>query len=254
MMKSTIKIGIIGGCLNTGWKSVSLNSIYHRLLAKKIKNDFNLRCRILLSDPHPCKLSAIIENVKNFAIVDGVDAILFQTRPYLFWGLHTPLWTKIMPIRRPWYGRLNPYLYLPQERISAANNLLPSLFLADLSWKLGTLLGLHDKGKTLLNSLFSRLVDIGRQKNIPIFFLSPIFGECYPDKARRHLQALFHNLMAEYHLDYIDLSELENQKYFELDQFHVNAIAHAIISEHVFHALTPWLRGVVAQGENDLIG
>ena len=134
------QVGIVGGCLSTGSRNVGLDSVYHRIVRREIREMTGLEIRFRLARQDVANTQAIRSVVAD--LIDGkkVDCVVFPIRPYLNLGLRTLFWRKLGT--RGIRGlALNPYRFPGAIGSPGSGSLFPVVRWAKLNLALGNLFG-----------------------------------------------------------------------------------------------------------------
>jgi hypothetical protein len=237
-MDNKLRIGIAGGCLNAPNKTVGLNSLYYRLIQKKLKQERTITTRFHLNDYPACHLQRSRQAVTHLLTVDKVEVVIFQIRPYLIPGLNTLVWQRDTNHYRYYDVRLNPYLWRNYDAPHAFAERTPVLGRFDLNWKLGAITGIQKRASKYLPVYLQSLHDLANEHHAKIIFLGPMLGDIFPDKYKQLISAQLDAVFAGLNLPYCSLASINQREYYTDDLFHLNVAGHQRIAELLYPLLT----------------
>jgi hypothetical protein len=246
MESNRLNVGIIGGCM-TCQTGLGLSNLFHRVLARKLKDSYNTdidtqilfynefyKAPILLRESlNKTKLDVLVFQIRPEPYGRRCELIIdnnkgrFIINPILFRPRNAPVLEEIQAIKDP--VRLNPEkfkgknLYHLIRLLLYLNKPLGNLFFLEKNAK-NYLLGIIDELKILCDENSIRLIVVGI---IPgVWKHENIYRVRFNDATRERL--------ADHNLPFIDLVEQmgsDRNSYFMDDKYHLNIQAHRLIAD-----------------------
>jgi len=241
---NTLRLGITGGCLNTGNGLIPLSAVYHRVLAKRVESECGVKLRIHLGSLETPDRAAHLEAVRDLLDRRKPDRFIYQIRPEFLWLLSTQLWKRRDQAGLASIG-FNSLSHSESKCSVKEPGVRPIGRLRRLNWQLARLSGAHAKGWRCLRELLFEIEELCRQRSTRLALLGPIFGPWYLDafqeSAERSLQAIAADLDVRYVELRRPLTEDEHTEslWFE-DGCHLNAAGHRTTADVVFPLIKDW--------------
>lgn len=240
----TFQLGLAGGCLNSGYGLVPLNSLYHRRLAHEFRGRVRLRTRI--ANIERIDPAANLQAVRNLLDRQPLDGLLFNIRPPLLWALSTAVWSTYSD--KPGPGRLRlRTLRCRDGEWSTSGNLRPIGKLTRLNWNLARWTGLERHGWQCLDDLLTEVRDGCQRHGVRLALMGPAFGSWYdPDfaiTAEPRAAAMADSLGLPY-ISLADRLPATDRELWSNDGAHLLAPAHQRVSESLMPVISEWLEPV----------
>lgn len=246
----SLKIGIVGGCLSTGFNTVKFNSTYHRVLVRNIQEKQGVKVRVYLSDYNTEDIFApekILQELETLTEVKKVEAIIFQIRPYVYVNSMAAIWKP----RNSFRFLLNPFYFQKDKTVNDKENFQKQILPCFKLQKLNLLINNIFKLDQAFFSVIRLVNDYCVKNNIKLF----IMGACYINKYYdlefiRQTNNKIVEMVKKVEATYIDLSCLNhNEQVQEGDGFHINAYGHEQIAMTLLPPLSEWIAKLGEDGE-----
>ncbi len=227
------QVGIVGGCLSTGSRNVGLDSVYHRIVRREIREMTGIEIRFRLARQDVANTQVIRAVVTD--LIDGkkVNCVVFSIRPYLNLGLQTLVWRKLGT-----HGirglALNPYCFPGANGSPGSGSLFPVVRWAKLNLALGNLFGLGRLHDRVITELLRDLKCISIAARVQLIVLGPLMGRAYPEPFRRAICRRCRQIAAKLDLDYLDFTAMSSSaspEHFAGDGIHLTAVAHRLLAD-----------------------
>lgn len=249
----TLRVGIAGGCLNTGFGLVPLNSVYHRVLARTIKEQDGIRLRVHLGNLESPDPVDHLRETDRLLGMKNLDAFIYQVRPEFLWMLSTLFW-KLRDRSGAGSIRINSYkkgesgwsLAEPLARVIGKWR--------RVNWALARASG---AARTGWNCLQETLAEVKRRcdsRGTPLAILGPVGGPWYLDKFLDFMACDLRKILAELGLPCIDLRALDRRlepDCWLVDGRHVSARGHARIAELALPIVRAWMDAQLNAGAQE---
>ncbi len=245
----------MGGCLNTGFNLVPLNSLYHRILVKALQATLEAPVQVRLGRMESSQMAVMQEQALALLDESQADLLIVQLRPEMLWGLFSQVW-----LARSGSGlarlRRNPHAqYGPRWPVGLEEGLTPMMnrFHVPNLW-LGRICGLEHTGLALLTGLITAVRDAARARGAELVLFSPIFGEIYHPTFRRYVAKRILPVLGQLEVAIIDLlgsPALGEPSCWVGDGYHLNANGHQEVARLTQATVEPILRARLAQTETD---
>jgi len=229
----TFRLGIAGGCLNTGFGLIPLNSIYHRVLARSLKEQNGARLRVHLGNlesPDP------VDHLRELGHLLGsknLDALIYQIRPEFLWMLSTLIWklrdrTGLASIRTNTFQKSDSGWSLEEPLARPIGKLRA------INWAAARATGVTRRGWRCLRETLAEVKRRCVSHGTPLAILGPVGGPWYLDSFLDFVASELRSMLVELDLPCIELHtldcRLERDCWFD-DGRHVSALGHARIAE-----------------------
>jgi hypothetical protein len=237
-----MKISLFGGCLNGGAGQISINSIYHRIMAREIEARTGIHARVKLCRVDFLQLDGLREGMLQHVQDHQPDMIIFHLRPHLLWGIFSPLWL-VYPGRGLGRLRLNPQHF---KCSSWAENsefkLLPMRRFAMVNWLFSQMLGIESRANRLIYQLVHDLHEICESRGVSLVTMGPVFGDWYLPAFRTYVaQTLMPQIRQQFGscIDLLESESLAQPSHWIGDKFHLNALGHQEVARLVLEVVLP---------------
>ncbi len=250
-MENTIKIGILGGCLNSGWLNVPRSAIYHQIVRKRLKQDLQINNKIHLESYGEFKpLSAFFSTEELKAEIQSkilklsnknIDCLIFQLRPHIYSNLCSPFgFFEDKLLINPFFNNGNIF------SINVGIFAQPFKHLTKRGRRtLGTIFGFSKKSESVSAEIIKDIAVFCNSRKIKLFVLLPCFPLSGSRLNRLDVSSFLNNENLGKVIDnitFIDLQSIINQSiYVEVDNDHINKAGHSKIAEFLFIELKNWL-------------
>lgn len=235
-MRKTLRVGAVGGCLNTGWQTVGLDCIYHRILRRKLKQEHDIAAWFYLNVPAPCGVGNLLDDSRKLIADKQPDVLIFQVRPFTAWALHTLVWKRDIE-KTGWLNfGLNPYL-LKREADADHNRSLATFQFARTNWQLGKWLGMHRLAGPLLLRLFRELQSDCCERGVHLLVLDTAYRLQWPPHCQASITRTLASVITQLNIEYLPLENLQQPGYRSGDDFHLNEKGHVYVAEHLYPRL-----------------
>lgn len=238
----SLKIGIVGGCLSTGFNSVKFNSTYHRVLARNIQEKQGVKVRVYLSDYNTEDIFApekILQELETLTEVKKVEAIIFQIRPYVYLNSMAAIWKA----RNSFHFYLNPFYFQKAQLVTDKENfekqILPCFKLQKLNSVINHIFKLDRK----FFDVIQLVNNYCQQNKVKLFIMGPCYiNKSYDGEFIRQTEKKICEIVKQIQVSYVDLSFLNhNEEVQEGDGFHINTYGHEKIAMALLPAITEWI-------------
>ena len=239
---SRLRIGITGGCLNTGWGLIPLSAVYHRVLAKRIEAECGVQLRVHLGSLETPDPEAHLSEVRRIIETRNPECFIYQIRPEFIWQLNTLWWKR-------------------RDRSGLSSLQLNSLHQGDTGWTIrekqvraiGKLrrcnwlgartTGLASRAWRCLEGMLREIREICAETETRLAILGSIYGNWYLRSFRDHAESRLKSMTAGLQVPYIELArELDKPDcdYWFDDGRHLNCEGHAKTAQLVFPTVRDW--------------
>lgn len=229
----SLRIAILGGCLNSGYGLVGINQLYHRLMARALERQHGCPVRVILGRLDTHEHAGMIDRASKMVTKHKPDILLFQIRPDFLWGLCSALWLK-----RQGYGlsrlRQNPHSrYGIRWPEGLELSICPMHRFAALNLQLAGRLGLHAKARDHLRQRIDDIRELSQENRVSLGIISPLFGTYYPACFQQFAHKEILPLLLDCGLPLMDLMsspQLRDPNHWA-DHFHLNAAGHQVAAD-----------------------
>ena len=239
-----LRIAILGGCLNSGYHVVSLNQLYHRIMARTLEQQLGRPVRVTLGRLDTHQHTGMIERAADLIARCNPDVLLFQIRPDFLWGLYSAIWLKRHG-KGPTRLRKNPHLAYGNLWPEGVEESICSMHrFAAQNLHLAQMMGVTQQAH---DGLIRRLEDVKiltQKSNTSLGLISPLFGSYYHPRFQKFTNDHILPLLSETKLPIMDLMSdpmLKDPSSWA-DQFHLNATGHQIAAQIAIQTLLPLLQ------------
>lgn len=247
---STFRLGIAGGCLNTGFGLIPLSSVYHRILARRTLEQSGVRLRVHLGNLENPDPSRHLQEVDRLLEAHPLDGLIYQVRPEFLWGLNTLVWK-----HREHSGlaslRSNSYREGPTGWTVGDSLARPVGKLRGLNWGLARLAGISPRARKCLRDSLAAVREHCRVRGVPLALIGPLSGPWFLGTFQDAMLRQLDDLLSEWHLPCLDTREVDWRRHPECwfdDGQHLNATGHARIAELAGSLIAPWLGKQFVEG------
>ncbi len=90
-----MKISIMSGCLAGGFGLIPLNSLYHRVMVRELRERYGITARVHLGrlvSPSPADH---LDEVRRAILRHEPELLVYQVRPGFLWSLFVPVWIRL---------------------------------------------------------------------------------------------------------------------------------------------------------------
>lgn len=237
-----LRIGIAGGCLNTGWGLIPLSSVYHRVLAKRMGADCGVKLRVNLGSLETPDPAAHLSEVRRILQTKQPDCFIYQIRPEFVWQLNTLFWK-----RRDHSGIPSALLNSLHKKISGwtikDKQVRAIGKLRRSNWLAARATGVSSRAWRCLDEMLRDIRELCRTHNAKLAVLGSIYGNWYLRSFSEQTENRLKSLTSDLGLAYIELArELAkpDHGYWFNDGRHLTADGHAKVAELVFPFIRDW--------------
>lgn len=227
-MTHPLRVGILGGCLNSGYGLVSLNQLYHRIAARELEDITHERVHVRLGRLDTHQHDRIAERVDTFLQKQSPDLLLLQIRPDFLWGLYSALWLtrEGKSLQRLRCNPHSQYGDLWPENIE--QGLCPMHGFAPINLRLARLTGMTRSADARLVKLVTTAHQICQRRNVAMGLISPLYGSYYHQSFQQFNREHILPLLQSCHIPLCDLLNHEplHDTRCWADTFHLNAEGH----------------------------
>lgn len=229
----SLRIVILGGCLNSGYGLVGINQLYHRIMARALEREHGCAVRVILGRLDTHEHAGMIDRATKMVTKHKPDILLFQIRPDFLWGLYSALWLK-----REGCGlsrlRQNPHAkYGNRWPEGLEPTICPMHRFAAINMELAKRMGWHAKAKDHLRQRIDELRELSQYHDVLLGIISPLFGTYYPACFQQYAHKEILPMLLDTDLPLMDLmscARLRDPTNWA-DRFHLNAEGHQVAAD-----------------------
>ncbi len=238
-----LRLGIAGGCLNTGYGLIPLSKVYHRVLAKRVKSARDARLRVHLASLESHEPGDHLRSVDKLLEKRNVEALIYQVRPEFLWMQTTWIW-KRRERTGPGSIRLNSCHRAADGWTLKTPDCRPIGKLRGLNWSLGRLFGKENQAWNCVRDMLTEVKNACDRRDVRFAVLGSIAGPWYLPSFHDHAHNKVNGIIHDLDIPFIDLraalTETDDTIWFE-DGRHLNETGHERIAETVLPFALQWL-------------
>lgn len=236
-----MKIAILSGCLGGGFRLVPINSLYHRVMVRELRERYGIKARVHLGRLVSNSPADHLDEARLAIRKHAPDLLIYQVRPGFLWSLLVPVWIRLHGFSilrlRPnpcmIYGAQWP-VGLRQEWVAMSSRLRnQNLMLSRLS-------GWHWRARRLFGELLHDVRAECRQAGVRMMVLEPLYPPGFASDLRPMTEKFVSRVVADLEVASIVPHALpwhDEPESWLPDGFHLTAAAHTRLGEFTAETL-----------------